>query len=98
MMLRTVLCDLLEIQHPVIQGGMGPNDTTELAVAVCRAGALGTISSCQSDDPYTTTRRQIQTLLEQADASFAVNQVLKASEARERLRAVLDACAADPAV
>ncbi|SRR5579884_292184 len=97
-MLHTALCDLLEIRHPIIQGGMGPNDTTNLAIAVCRAGALGTLSSCPTVAPYATTRRQIQRLLEETDAPFAVNQVVKAPEARERIRAVLDARDADPAV
>ena len=62
-MLHTALCDLLEIQYPIIQGGMGPNDTTDLAIAERRAGGLGTISSSGADrvgDAYDNTRRTIQ--------------------------------------
>lgn len=43
--IHTVLCDLLGIQHPILQGGMGPYKTQTLATAVSNAGALGVISS-----------------------------------------------------
>lgn len=43
--LHTELCDLLEIPTPIIQGGMGPYKTEDLAIAVTNAGALGVISS-----------------------------------------------------
>jgi NAD(P)H-dependent flavin oxidoreductase YrpB (nitropropane dioxygenase family) len=42
---HTELCDLLEIKHPILQGGMGPYKTESLAEAVTNAGALGVISS-----------------------------------------------------
>ena len=43
-MLKTWLTERLEIKHPVIQGGMGPYSTNQLAAAVANAGALGIIS------------------------------------------------------
>lgn len=43
--LHTELCDLLNIQYPILQGGMGPYKTEDLAIAVTNAGALGVISS-----------------------------------------------------
>jgi enoyl-[acyl-carrier protein] reductase II len=43
-MIHTELCDLLNIKHPIVQAGMGPFTTTNLAVAVSNAGALGLIS------------------------------------------------------
>ncbi|TFG07165.1 nitronate monooxygenase [Candidatus Thorarchaeota archaeon] len=43
--IRTELCDLLEIEHPIIQGGMGPYKTESLAIAVANSGCLGVISS-----------------------------------------------------
>ncbi|MHA1959697.1 MAG: NAD(P)H-dependent flavin oxidoreductase [Candidatus Thorarchaeota archaeon] len=36
---------MLEIKHPILQGGMGPYKTESLAMAVSNAGALGVISS-----------------------------------------------------
>ncbi len=42
---NTILCDLLEIQHPIIQGGMAWVATGELAAAVSEAGGLGVIGT-----------------------------------------------------
>ena len=44
-MIKTKLTEKLGIDHPIIQGGMGPFDTTRLAIAVSEAGALGMIST-----------------------------------------------------
>ncbi len=43
--LHTEICDILRIQYPILQGGMGPYKTEALASAVANAGALGIISS-----------------------------------------------------
>ncbi len=43
--LHTEVCDLLGIDYPILQGGMGPYKTESLAMAVSEAGALGVISS-----------------------------------------------------
>jgi nitronate monooxygenase/enoyl-[acyl-carrier protein] reductase II len=45
--MRTSLCDLLSIDYPIIQAGMGPFTAAELVVAVCSAGALGSLGSSQ---------------------------------------------------
>lgn len=44
-MIRTPLCDLLGIKHPILQGGMAWVSTPELVVAVSEAGALGIIGA-----------------------------------------------------
>jgi len=44
-LLHTELCDIVGIEHPILQGGMGPYKTESLATAVSNAGALGVISS-----------------------------------------------------
>jgi len=44
-MIRTELCDLIGIRHPIIQAGMGPYSTNRLAAAAANAGALGIIST-----------------------------------------------------
>jgi enoyl-[acyl-carrier protein] reductase II len=43
-LLHTKLCDTVGIKHPILQGGMGPYKTEDLAIAVTNAGALGVIS------------------------------------------------------
>jgi len=40
-MLKTAICDLFDIEHPIIQGGMAYVGTTELVSAVSNAGGLG---------------------------------------------------------
>ena len=42
--LKTDICEILGIEHPILQGGMGPYKTEDLAIAVSNAGALGVIS------------------------------------------------------
>ncbi len=42
--IKTEICDLLGIKYPVIQAGMGPHNTVNLAIAVSNSGAMGTVS------------------------------------------------------
>lgn len=44
-MLHTPLCDLLGIEFPVIQAGMGPFTSAELVAAVSNAGGLGSLGA-----------------------------------------------------
>ncbi len=43
-MIKTRICDMLEIEYPIIQAAMGPFDTKDLAVAVASAGGFGMVS------------------------------------------------------
>ena len=42
--LRTSLCDLLNIEYPILQSGMGSVAGPELVAAVSRAGGLGILA------------------------------------------------------
>lgn len=44
-MIKTRLCEMLEIKYPIIQAGMGPWSTEKLCVATANAGALGIVST-----------------------------------------------------
>ncbi len=44
-MLRTRLCDLLGIEHPIIQASLGPWSSAELVAAVSNAGGLGSFGA-----------------------------------------------------
>jgi nitronate monooxygenase len=46
MKLRTVLCDMLEIEYPIMQAGMGGFADPPLVIAVSEAGGLGTLGGC----------------------------------------------------
>ena len=43
--MRTRITDLLNIQYPIIQGGLAYLGNTELAAAVSNAGGLGQITA-----------------------------------------------------
>jgi len=44
-MIRTKFYDIFQTKLPIIQAGMGPYDTTQLAGAVAKAGGIGIIST-----------------------------------------------------
>ena len=44
--LHTELCDVLEIEYPVLQAGMGGFADPPLVIAVSEAGGLGTLGGC----------------------------------------------------
>jgi NAD(P)H-dependent flavin oxidoreductase YrpB (nitropropane dioxygenase family) len=46
-MIKTPICDLLKIEHPVALGGMGSGTSPELVSAVSNAGGLGALGSYQ---------------------------------------------------
>jgi NAD(P)H-dependent flavin oxidoreductase YrpB (nitropropane dioxygenase family) len=48
-MIKTELCKMLGIMHPIIQAGMGPFGTNKLCIATANAGVLGLISSSGVD-------------------------------------------------
>jgi len=44
-MIRTKMCELLGIKHPIIQAGMGPFCNNKLSIAAANAGVLGLMST-----------------------------------------------------
>ena len=70
-MLSTPLCDLLGIEHPIIQGPIGPWSTAELVAAVSKAGGLGSVGTTLQSAQ--AVRKQIARVRELTDRPFAVN-------------------------
>ena len=68
---RTALCDLLGIEYPILQSGMGRVAGPELAAEVCRAGGLGILAGLGL--PPDELRRGIRRLRELTDGPFGVN-------------------------
>lgn len=69
--MRTRLCDLLDIEYPIIQAGMGPFTAADLVAAVSNAGGLGSLgTSGRSPDQV---REEIARIRERTDRPFAVN-------------------------
>lgn len=85
-MIHTRLCDLLGIEHPILQGGMAWVATAELSAAVSEAGGLGILGGGNAPPDY--VRRQIQELRRLTSRPFGVNLPLFS----EHADAVLDVC------
>ena len=84
--MRTPLCDLLEIEHPIVQAPMGGPAVPRLAAAVSNAGALGTLALSWSEDAGAAVR-ELQGL---TTGPFGGNFGLQLDQ-RERLDAALEA-------
>jgi enoyl-[acyl-carrier protein] reductase II len=73
-LISTVLCDLLKIKYPVLQGGMAWVSTAELAAAVSEAGALGIIGSGNATAAWVA--EQIRLTRKLTAKPFGVNVLL----------------------
>ncbi len=93
MTLETRLCDLLEVEYPIVQAPIGSATTPELAAAVSDAGGLGHLAVTWRDREE--TERAIRETRELTDESFAVNLVLDEAttvlDTEDHLETVLEA-------
>jgi enoyl-[acyl-carrier protein] reductase II len=87
-MIRTLLCDLLGIEHPIVQGGMAWAATAELAAAVSNAGGLGVVGA--GDDPPEVVRRQLRRARELTNRPLGANVPLFTAGAEDRLQVFID--------
>src|SRR5437016_3001596 len=69
-MLHTRLCDLLGIEHPIINAPMAGTATAALAAAVSNAGGFGLIGGSGGDADW--LRAQIRATRERTDRPFGV--------------------------
>jgi NADH:quinone reductase (non-electrogenic) len=70
--MRTRITELLEIEYPIIQGGMQWVGTAELASAVSNAGGLGILTALTQPTPE-DLRKEIARCRTMTDRPFAVN-------------------------
>lgn len=68
---RTELCELLGIEYPVVQSGMGGVAGPEMVAEVSRAGGLGVLAGLNV--PPDDVRRMIHRVRELTDRPFGVN-------------------------
>ena len=89
-MLRTTLCDLLDIEVPIIQGPLGgPWDVSaRMIAAVSNAGGLGSIATTMRSAQ--AVREQIAEVRNLTDKPFAVNHTRRPFD-EESFQATLDA-------
>lgn len=107
MMIKTKLCDLVGIQHPIIQAGMGPYSTNNLAIASANAGILGIISTSGAQlgllgqlapyvgegTPYEITQRMIRRVSEHTAETKGIfgMNVMVSAELSEAAKPVVQA-------
>ncbi len=70
--MKTSITELLNIEHPVIQGGMQRVSTAELVSAVANAGALGFLSALTQPTPALLAK-EIERTRSMTDKPFGVN-------------------------
>ena len=80
--LRTRLCDLLDIEYPVILAGMGGVSTAELVAAVSEAGGLGIVGAASM--PPDEIERQVRRIRDLTSKPFGVDVLLPSGVAAPR--------------
>lgn len=80
-MIKTPLCDLLNIKYPIFQGGMAHISDGRLAAAVSEAGGLGIIAAASRDAAF--VKEQIDLARSLTDKPFGVNVMLMSEHVGE---------------
>ena len=73
-MLQTQVCNLLGIEHPIVQAAIWPATAPELVAAVSNAGGLGSIGAVF--ESAESLRQQIERVRELTNRPFVVNHVV----------------------
>lgn len=87
-MLNSKLCQLLQIQYPILQGGMAWVATAELTSAVSNAGGLGVIGAGHM--PPDVLRAEVTKTKALTNRPFGVNIMLRSPFVREVMQVVLE--------
>ncbi len=81
--LRTPFCELVGVEHPVVQTGMGWVSGARLTAATAQAGGLGILASATMS--IDELARQIAEVKQRTDRPFGVNYRADQSDLSERL-------------
>jgi len=87
-MLKTILCEILEIEYPIIQGGMAWVSRAELVYAVEKAGAFGFLTSAIFSPEE--LRKEIRRLKGMGGRNFGVNIYLLHPSVEEQIRVCIE--------
>lgn len=82
------VCELLNIDYPIIQGSMAGVAEAPLAGAVSEAGGLGVIATAGRKGDW--LREQIKAVREITDKTFAVNLMLMSHNTEEIMEVIID--------
>lgn len=78
MTLHTPLCDLLDVQHPIMQAGMGGVAYAELVAAVCNAGGYGVLGMAGRSPDF--IREEMRKVRKLTDRPFGVDLLAASPE------------------
>ncbi len=78
--LRTRLCDILDIEYPIILAGMGGVASADLVAAVSEAGGLGVVGAASM--PPEEIERQVRRIRDLTSKPFGVDVLLPSGVAR----------------
>jgi enoyl-[acyl-carrier protein] reductase II len=82
MSLRTPICDMLGIEHPILLAGMGGVSYAELAAAVSNAGGFGTLG--MAGRSHAEIKDEIKKTRDLTDKPFGVDLLAAVPESLER--------------
>ena len=86
--MKTRICELLNIDYPILQGGMAWVATAELAAAVSEAGGLGIIGA--GNMPADLLRAEIEKARKLTSRTFGVNLMLLSPYIDDVIEVVID--------
>ena len=86
--MKNDICNLLNIQYPILQGGMAWVSDSTLAAAVSNAGGLGIIAGANA--PFNYIREEIRKVKSLTDKPFGLNIMLLSDNADELAQLVID--------
>ncbi len=87
-MIKTPLCELLGIEHPILQGGMAWAASAELAAAVSNAGGLGIVGA--GNAPAQAVRDELRRTRQLTGRPFGANVPLFTAGVEETLQVFID--------
>jgi len=86
--LRTSLCDLVGVQYPIVQTGMGWVAGPKLVSATANAGALGIIASATMD--FEQLKQSIAEVKSRTSKPFGVNLRADSADVKDRIALMID--------
>lgn len=86
--LHTSLCDLVGIEHPIVQTGMGWVAGARLTSATCNAGGLGILASATMD--FGQLRAAVADVKERTTKPFGVNLRADSADVVDRVKLLID--------
>ncbi|HSJ52888.1 MAG TPA: nitronate monooxygenase [Anaerolineae bacterium] len=87
-MIRTRLCELLGIEHPILQGGMAWAASAELAAAVSNAGGLGIVGA--GNLPAEAVRAELRRVRSLTSRPFGANVPVFTAGAQETVKVFVE--------